>query len=130
MRKAAVDDFSAACDFLFACSVDGWRLAMMKIGKLPSVNSEIQAAFLRVWIESKMLPLKVGDRRVLADALHILMRAGYTGAPLTLYRGTSTMRLDVEFTGSAGRQISSSQEALLSIGRTRTSRTQASCCRH
>jgi hypothetical protein len=58
---------------LFACSVHGWRLAMMKIRKLPSVNSEIQAAFVRVWIESKMLPLKIGDRHVLADALHILM---------------------------------------------------------
>jgi hypothetical protein len=51
------------------CSLDAWRLAMIKVARLPRVTPEIQAAFLGIWIESKMLPLRVGNRRVLANAL-------------------------------------------------------------
>jgi hypothetical protein len=36
-----------------------------------------------------MLPLRVGSRRVVADALQVLLPRNYTGSPLTLYRGTS-----------------------------------------
>ena len=48
---------------------DGWRLAMLRVARLPGVSEAIHAAFLRVWIETKMLPLVVGNRRVLAEAL-------------------------------------------------------------
>jgi hypothetical protein len=71
-------------------SSDALRLAMSRVAKLPKVSREIQEAFLNIWIESKMLPLRVGSRRVLANALRVLMPANYTGPPLTLYRGTST----------------------------------------
>jgi hypothetical protein len=52
-------------------TVDGWRLAMIKVGKLPSVSREIQDAFLPIWVEHKHLPLAVGDRPVMAKALHV-----------------------------------------------------------
>jgi hypothetical protein len=48
-------------DFLKEGVVDGCRLGMMRVAKLPAVNAESQAAFQNFWIESKMLPLKVGD---------------------------------------------------------------------
>src|SRR6185437_13961263 len=40
-----------------------------------------------IWIESKMLPLTVGNRRILANALRVLMPCDYAGPALTLYRG-------------------------------------------
>jgi hypothetical protein len=67
---------------------DSWRLAMVKIAELPAVSHDIQKAFLPIWIEHKMLPLRVGDRPVLAKALRVLMPCDYGGPPLTLYRGT------------------------------------------
>jgi hypothetical protein len=69
-------------------TVGGWRLAMVKVGKLQSVSREIQDAFLPIWVEHKHAALSVGDRPVMAKALHVLMPAGYTGPALTLYRGT------------------------------------------
>ena len=69
-------------------SADAWRLAMIRVAKLPQVSRGIQQAFLDIWIESKMLPLRVGHRRVMANALRVLMPANYMGPPLTLFRGT------------------------------------------
>ena len=69
---------------------DAWRLAMTKVAKLPKVSRKIQKAFLPIWIESKMLPLRVGSHRVLANALRVLMPATYKGKRLKLYRGTSS----------------------------------------
>ena len=66
---------------------DAWRLAMAKVAKLPKVSREIQKAFLPIWIESKMLPLAIRNRRALANALRVLMPATYKGKPLKLYRG-------------------------------------------
>jgi hypothetical protein len=66
-----------------------WRLAYLKIGKLPAVSPEIRRAFLSVWVEHKMLPLHVGDRRVLARALRLLLPSNYGGAPQELYRGAA-----------------------------------------
>jgi hypothetical protein len=98
--KRAADNFARVCKegrpdqlydahlLLNECAGDAWRLAMKAVARLPSVAPEIRDAFLAVWIESKMLPLRVGNRRVLANALRVLM-AGYSGPPLTLYRGTS-----------------------------------------
>jgi hypothetical protein len=97
-RKAATA-FANVCkagdaDKLYhaACRLNeclAWRLAMVKVARLPRVISEIQAAFHAIWVESKMLPLRVGDRRALASALRILFPCDYSGPPITLYRGTS-----------------------------------------
>jgi hypothetical protein len=66
---------------------DAWRVAFKGIATLPSVSPEIQQAFLfRVWITSKMLPLRVDNRRVLANALRLLL-PGYAGPPIRVYRG-------------------------------------------
>jgi hypothetical protein len=70
--------------------VDAWRPAMAKVAKLSAVSRDIQEAFLPIWIEHKALPLWVGNRRVLANALRVLMRSDYTGPALTLYRGTGS----------------------------------------
>src|SRR4051812_31902811 len=83
-----VEAFLAAVDFLNEQTVDGWRLAMIRASRLSVVSPEIQAAFLNIWIESKMLPLRVGNRRVLADALRILMRSQCPGGSIRVYRGT------------------------------------------
>jgi len=78
--------YDAAC-LLNEC-VDAWRLAIAYVAKLPRVSPEVQAAFVAVWIESKNLPLSVGNRPVLARALRVLLPGGYYGPPLMLYRGT------------------------------------------
>lgn len=75
-----------AAQALDELTIDGWRLAMRKVARLQSVSPEIQDAFLPIWIEHKMLPLRVGDRPTMAAALRILMPGGHA-APLTLYRG-------------------------------------------
>lgn len=67
---------------------DAWRLAMAKVAKLPHVSRAIQDAFVPIWVESKMLPLRVGHRPTMAAALRVLMR-GHLDSPLTLYRGTN-----------------------------------------
>jgi hypothetical protein len=72
-------------------TIDGWRLAMRGVGRLPLVSKKIQAAFLPVWIESKHMPLAVGHRPTMAKALHILMPPIVLDAPLRLYRGTSAL---------------------------------------
>jgi hypothetical protein len=40
------------------------------------------------WRFGKKLPLRVGDRPLLAKALRVLLPGGYSGPPLTVYRGT------------------------------------------
>ena len=79
---------TAFATWLDAC-VDGWRLGMLKVARLEKVSQEIQQAFVPIWVEHKMLPLKVGERSVPAKALRVLMPAGYSGAPLRLYRGAN-----------------------------------------
>jgi hypothetical protein len=68
---------------------DAWCFACIRIAKLPRVSAEIRKAFVPIWVEHKMLPLRVGGRRVLADALRVLLPGGYSGPPLTVYRGTN-----------------------------------------
>jgi hypothetical protein len=68
-------------------TVDGWRHAAGGISRLGKCSSVIREAFLSVWIESKMLPLMVGDRKAMAGALRVLMPPTYRGKPLRLYRG-------------------------------------------
>ncbi len=84
-----VDRFWGAVNSLYGAGPDGWRLAMMRVSRLPAVSAEIHAAFLEVWIESKQLALRVGDRPTFARALRILMPGDYHGAALRVYRGTS-----------------------------------------
>jgi hypothetical protein len=98
--RYAAKAFARACElgdaeqFLVATglvqnAVDGWRLALKKVARLSSVSDEIKAAFLNVWIETKMLPLYVGDRRVLVDALRVLLPVAPQDKPMHLFRGTS-----------------------------------------
>jgi hypothetical protein len=60
---------------------------MLKVSRLPSVSPEIKLVFVDIWVETKMLPLVVGSRRILTDALRILMPCNYTTASPALYRG-------------------------------------------
>ena len=98
--RAAAKIFAAACasgdaaafyravDRLNVQGNSAWHWAMMRVARLPSVRPEIRAAFLTIWIESKMLPLRVGNRRVLALALRIILLPGpYRGPSMRLYRG-------------------------------------------
>jgi hypothetical protein len=83
-----VDAFFAAVNQ--ARSVyDPWPLTFRKISKLPAVSPEMKRAFVPVWIEFNMLPIRVGNRPVLARALRLLLPGGYEGAPLKLYRGAA-----------------------------------------
>jgi hypothetical protein len=84
-----IDAFLCAADFLNCHAYDGWRLGMMRVARLPGVNAVIQAAFLNIWIESNMLPLRVGDRPALARALRLLMPCDYRGPPMRLYGGAN-----------------------------------------
>ncbi len=58
-----------AVDLINHTSIDGWRLAMKGAGRLSGVDQAIRDAFLHVWIESKTLARRVGDKRALAAAL-------------------------------------------------------------
>lgn len=82
-----VDQLLRAADMM-SLTTDGWRLAMLKAGRLASVSDEIKQAFLHIWIESKALPLDVGHRRTMANALHVLLPEAGTTKPMRLYRGT------------------------------------------
>jgi hypothetical protein len=88
-KEGRADQLYNAHLFLNESGPDAWRLAMQRVTKLGCVSPDIQNAFVSIWIESKMLPLMVGNRPVLARALRVLMRSDYTGPPLTLYRGTT-----------------------------------------
>jgi hypothetical protein len=68
-------------------SVHGWSLAIAKAAALPKVSPEIQAAFLRVWTESKLLTLRVGTRRQLSEALRVLLPRSICAGPVRLFRG-------------------------------------------
>ncbi|BCH10443.1 hypothetical protein MesoLj131c_47010 [Mesorhizobium sp. 131-3-5] len=70
-------------------TVDGWRHAAIGVSRLRGVAPGIRDAFLSVWIESKMLPLMVGDRKAMAGALRVLMLPAHQGEPIHLYRGAS-----------------------------------------
>jgi hypothetical protein len=83
------DQLYQAVDRLNDTTVDGWPMAMRKIARdVAEVSPEIHSAFLAVWIQMKMLPLKVGDHRALCTALRVLMPR-YAGPPVWLYRGAN-----------------------------------------
>lgn len=100
------DALKAAANFARACAegdaeglynaslwldetVDGWRLAMIKVAKLQAVSTAIQQAFLSIWVQHKMPALYIGSRPILAKALRVLMSGGQAHHSLTLYRGTN-----------------------------------------
>lgn len=77
-----------AVDWLDEC-VDAWGPAMSLVAKMDSMPSEIQHAFLSVWIEHKTLPLKVSRRATLARALYRLLPRSNERAPMRLFRGAA-----------------------------------------
>ena len=82
-----VEAFLYAVDGL-QFAIDGWRLAMLRIGRQERAPEPIQHAFLAIWIETKMMALSVGHRPTLAKALRVLLPPGeQVDRPLTLYRG-------------------------------------------
>jgi hypothetical protein len=91
-RDGRADLLDKAAHWLDECAGGAWRLALRKVARLPSVTPEIQNAFIPIWVEHKMLAREVGNRRVLAAALRVLLRGNEGGAPLTLYRGTRSRR--------------------------------------
>jgi hypothetical protein len=88
-RDGEADRLHDAHLLLNECTHDAWRLAMARVARLPPVSPAIQDAFILIWVESKMLPLRVGHRPTLAAALRVLMPGGQLDSPLTLYRGTT-----------------------------------------
>ena len=81
-----VEAFYQAVDMM-QFAMEGWRLAITKVAKLLAVPDQIRDAFLPIWIETKMLPLKVGNRRVLADALRVLLPKCEIEGAMRLFRG-------------------------------------------
>src|SRR5262249_13313425 len=49
----------------------------------------VQQAFVPIWVEHKTPSRRIGNRRVAANALRVLMPGDYSGPPLTVYRGTT-----------------------------------------
>jgi len=98
-EKTAADLFERACqmgdvaalyeavDFINDCTVHGWTVAIRRVArKVRRVSPSIRSAFQDVWIQSKMLPLRVGDNRALCDAAKVLMPR-YRGPAVRLFRG-------------------------------------------
>ena len=120
-RIGDVDIMLRAADFLNDRTIDGWRLVMRCIARLPAVSPEIRAAFLSIWIESKHMPLAVGHRPTMVRALRILMPAIPLPEPLRLFRGTSASerrRRLYGFSWSTQREIAErfAQQASLGSG--------------
>ncbi|MGX9178607.1 hypothetical protein [Mesorhizobium sp. BHbdii] len=70
-------------------AADGWSHGLRRIVQANEVaNPKIAAAFLEIWIQSKQLAYRIGNRALTASALRLLMPRAYSGGPLTLYRGT------------------------------------------
>ncbi len=71
-------------------TVSGWTVGIRKLAReLTNVSDDIRRAFLQVWIETKMLPLTVGDHRALCTAARVLLPP-YRGAGARLFRGANT----------------------------------------
>jgi hypothetical protein len=94
VRACQADDvnkFFQAVDFINERTVGGWTTAIRKFAReVRTVSPEIQSAFLRVWIESKMLPRRVGDHQALCDAARVLLPK-YRGPAVHLFRGAGAL---------------------------------------
>jgi hypothetical protein len=65
-----------------------WPRALHAIVReISEVKPDIQDAFLKVWVQTKMLGLRVDNNRTLCRALRVLT-PGYKGEALRLFRGT------------------------------------------
>lgn len=85
-QSSDVETFYEAVN-LINYEVDAWSVAMRKVVReVRAVSPAIQSAFQRVWIESKMLSLFVGDHRALCDAARLLLPK-YSGPAVRLFRG-------------------------------------------
>jgi hypothetical protein len=83
------ESLRASAELLSQETIGGWTIAIRKIAReVTKVSPKIQLAFLDVWIQTQVLPLKVGDHRALCVAARVLMPK-YSGAPVRLYRGTA-----------------------------------------
>lgn len=99
-RAGEMASFYEAVEQLNDWTVDGWRLAMRRVARLPKVNREIKNAFLGVWIEHKMLPLTVGDRPALVKALRVLLpKSSGHRVPVLLFRGAGGRERRCHFYG-------------------------------
>ena len=87
-REGRADQLYNAHLFLNESGGDAWRLAMQRLAKFDRVSPEIQNAFVSIWIESKTLSRRVGNRPAFAKALRVLMPGASVTSPMTLYRGT------------------------------------------
>jgi hypothetical protein len=68
-----------------------WPGAVRAISRaITEVTPDIQQAFLQIWVETKMLNLRVDDNRALCRALRILLPP-YKGEALRLYRGAGAL---------------------------------------
>src|SRR5262249_8424327 len=98
--KTAADRFERACqtgdvaalyeavNFINERTVDGWTVAIRRVArKVRRVSPQIRSAFQDVWIQGKMLALRVGDNRALCRAARVLMPR-YRGSAVRLFRGT------------------------------------------
>jgi hypothetical protein len=64
-----------------------WPRALRAIVRdMPEVTPDIQDAFLQVWVQTKMLGLRVDNNRMQCRALRVLL-PGYEGEALRLFRG-------------------------------------------
>jgi hypothetical protein len=83
------DMVDGAAHLLNEETVTGWTIAIRKIAReVSEVSPDVRSAFLSIWIQTKMLPLSVGDHQALCTALRVLLPP-YPGPPLRLFRGTS-----------------------------------------
>ena len=83
------DMVDGAAHLLNEETVTGWTIAVRKIAReVSEVSPDVRSAFLPIWIQTKMLPLRVGDHQALTKAARILLPP-YCGPSLRLFRGTS-----------------------------------------
>ncbi|HEY5065826.1 MAG TPA: hypothetical protein VIJ04_13495, partial [Xanthobacteraceae bacterium] len=88
-KSGDADLLYKAADLLSNESVTGWTIAVRKIAReVSQVGPDVQSAFLSVWIQTQVLPLKVGDHGALCTAARVLMPP-YRGPSVRLYRGAS-----------------------------------------
>lgn len=85
-----VGEFELAAAHLSELSIDGWRLAFLKLARLPSVTEAIQWAFLATWVQHKGFSYTVTERAVVARALRIMVpRSPPPSGEIVAWRGAS-----------------------------------------
>jgi len=68
--------------------LDGWRIALRRVGRLPGTTQAFRRAFLHAWITSgDHIRQEAGADFILAEALRILLPEYRGRRAVTLYRG-------------------------------------------